>query len=356
MRSLKLSNNRFSTLNAAMFPSLNLLYADKNFLPTILGLEDCRDLEILSAREQFAAAKDSCFDIDLGLIMEIRKVYLSSNRLSARCLSPSAPLRGLQLFDIASCNIGSLPGDFALNFPNVKVLNLNFNSLTGVEELAQMNCVARLGVAGNRINRLRALCRVLSRIGRTAKGAGCSLQKVDLRGNPLTVRFYPPPITGSGRTRPQRLEAKGRHSSIPQKPGADLPSLMTDLGPLENTNIPRSITWDRDNDDGEDTPGDEKTHLINDPYTLPPADPTADRKYLSHLDDSTRLRRQVLELMLYAGSGGSIKYLDGLRLRPSLEWGSEMERAWTKLEELGVLKKKDRKDEKGEDVVAPAAG
>jgi hypothetical protein len=80
---------------------------------------------------------------------------------------------------------------------------------------------------------------------------------------------------------------------------------------------------------------------INDPFTVPLADPLADGKYLNHLDKATRLRRRVLELLLYAGTSGSLHTLDGLELRPSLgDEASDMNQAWDRLEHLGVLKRK----------------
>lgn len=338
LHSLKLSNNRLSGLSTTFFPSLKLLYVDHNRLSTILGLDYCDKLETLSAREQVVENNDICFELDLSQIPDIRKLYLSSNRLSSKCLSPSKPLLSLQLLDIASCHIKTLPGEFALNFPNVKVLNLNFNSLTSIEEIANMKCLSRLGAAGNRINRLRRLCQVLSSLGRSTKGVGCTLQKVDLRGNPLTVRFYPPPITGRGRDKIRDKDEIKKlkdqpHSTNDKKRLGTLTDILGEIGPLEN--IANPTTWDDD-----DNEIDERDMEINDPYTLPEADPQADAKYLSHLDESTRLRRRVLELMLYAGSGGSIKYLDGLLLRPSLESNPDVDRAWSKLEELGVLRKK----------------
>jgi hypothetical protein len=86
--------------------------------------------------------------------------------------------------------------------------------------------------------------------------------------------------------------------------------------------------------------GAERDPEINDPYTLPLADPLLDQKHLSRLDQGTRLKRRVFELMLYAGTGGALKYLDGLEFRPVLEPGSDMNQAWARLEQLGVLKKK----------------
>jgi hypothetical protein len=84
---------------------------------------------------------------------------------------------------------------------------------------------------------------------------------------------------------------------------------------------------------------------VNDPFTLPPADAQADDKYLLRLDRATRMRRSVLELLLYAGTSGSLHHLDGLELRPSFgQDNPDMGQAWTKLEELGVLRRKAIKD------------
>ncbi|KAB8238057.1 uncharacterized protein BDW43DRAFT_297010 [Aspergillus alliaceus] len=335
LSSLRLSSNQLHSLDVEAFPSLSLLYLDHNYLFTVSGLAQCPDLEVFSAREQMNTRDHNggFFDVDLGLVKDVRKVFLSCNKLSLQCLSPSTPLSGLQLLDIASCNIQSLPADFALNFPNVRVLNLNFNSLAGINELAGLNCLSRLALAGNCIARLRRLCQVLSRIGRTNKAKVSTLQKVDVRGNPLTVRFYPPAITGGGKV------SDSESLTVEDKPiqreqvGLDIQSVLAEFGQAEN--VDRSVLNEND-----DEPTSEKDVTIDDPYTLPPADPKADQRYLSHLDDPTRLRRRVFELMLYAGTGGSLKILDGLHLRPSLEPGSDMDHAWKKLEKLGVLKRK----------------
>ncbi|KAL4773133.1 hypothetical protein BDW60DRAFT_206435 [Aspergillus nidulans var. acristatus] len=330
LRALRVSNNRLRSLNVGLFPALTLLYADQNCLSTILGLDQNHGLEVLSVREQEIPDGES-LDLDLGLLKDIRKVFLSSNKLSPQTLSPSAPLLSLQLLDVATCSLKALPIDFATKFPNIRVLNLNFNSLEGVNELLGMNCLSRLTVAGNSISRLRRICQVLSRIGRTSKSSTCTLQKVDIRHNPLTVRFYPPALTGSGKPQPQKLISnEGRRSGHSHGLDLDLP-LMEQLereGQLLQVN----------GEDGEDTAHADPE--IDDPYTLPPADLLLDQKYLAHLDQATRLKRRVFELMLYAGTGGAIKVLDGLDFRPVLEPGSDMNQAWARLERLGVLKKK----------------
>jgi Leucine-rich repeat (LRR) protein len=335
LRALKLSGNRLDAFDAHAFPSVSLLYLDQNHLSTVTGLEQCHNLEVLSLREQTPSnEKDIDFglELDLGLVKDVRKVFLSSNRLSSQSICPSAPLLRLQLLDIAACTLKSLPGDFALSFPNLKVLNLNFNSIDDVEPLVEMNCLARLMIVGNRLSRMRRVCQILSRLGRTGKGTACSLRKLDVRGNPLTVGFYPPAVTGNGNA--DRKSPKSQEQAVVRLRDnhRDLSDALAELG--NDDHISHRATM------GEN-PKPDRDIEINDPFTVPPADPQADVKYLRHLDQATRLRRRVLELLLYAGTSGSLHTLDGLDLRPSLgDETSDMNKAWDRLENLGVLRRK----------------
>lgn len=313
---------------------MSLLYLDQNCLSAISGLEHCHNLEVLSLREQRNPSENHSgfLNVDLGLVKDIRKVFMSSNKLSSRSLSPSSPLLRLQLLDIAACTLDSLPSDFASSFPNLKVLNMNFNSITEVEPLVGMNCLARLMVVGNRLARMRRTCQILSRMGRTGKGSACSLRKLDIRGNPLTIGFYPPAITGSGKQVDQKkLKAQEKTVSRIEASRRDLSDALADLD--HHDRVTNAVTW-------EEAKGDRDVE-INDPFTVPAADPQADMKYLAHLDRATRMRRRVLELLLYAGTSGSLSALDGLELRPSLgDDCPDMGQAWAKLEELGVLRRK----------------
>jgi protein NUD1 len=337
LRSLKLSNNRLLAFDVDGFPSLRLLYLDKNCLSTIDGLDKCHHLETLSVREQAPLQVDdgaaSYFDIDLNALKDIRKLFLSSNRLAERVLSPSRPLLTLQLLDAASCALPSLPSHFGTTFPNLRVLNLNFNALSSVEALAGMNGLSRLTLVGNRIGKLRKFCQVLNRLGRTGTSGPSSVKTVDLRGNPLTVGFYPPPISGSGR-------GGGNNKPLESNPDAERgvqseqrSTALASFGHCVDIAGPEDL-FDCDKIEGWND------MEIDDPYTVPPADMEADQKYLSSLDESTKLRRMAVELMLYTGTGGAIQVLDGLALRSVLErGGTDVDRVWGKLEELGVLKK-----------------
>jgi hypothetical protein len=124
---------------------------------------------------------------------------------------------------------------------------------------------------------------------------------------------------------------------IPQQENRrDLSDALADLD--HNDQVAHAVTWDEGSKPDRDVE-------VNDPFTLPPADAQADDKYLLRLDRATRMRRSVLELLLYAGTSGSLHHLDGLELRPSFgQDNPDMGQAWTKLEELGVLRRKAIKD------------
>lgn len=195
-----------------------------------------------------------------------------------------------------------------------------------------MNCLARLMVVGNRLSRMRRVCQILSRLGKTGKGTACSLRKLDLRGNPLTIGFYPPAVTGSGNA--DRMKLKSPEQAVVRHQGThrDLSDALSELG--NDDQVSHRATMG-------DEPKADRDIEVDDPYTLPHADPQADVKYFRHLDQATRLRRRVLELLLYAGTSGSLHTLDGLDLRPSLgNECSDMNKAWDRLEHLGVLRRK----------------
>lgn len=339
LRNLKVSSNRLSSFDASFYPRLRLLYLDNNYLTTVSGLAGCSSIEVFSVREQFSGQSPelgASLDIDLSPLSDTRKIFLSSNRLSDRTLSPSGPMLALQLLDIASCGIRVLPDHFGKDFPNLRVLNLNFNSISDLGSIANMRGLSRLTAAGNRISRLRMLCQVVARIGRSSQHDSSSLKTLDLRNNPLTVGFYPPPISGSGRadTHIKMLEDKLHKPLRRQKnieSGADLlPAVFDDAEDNAVVGFKGQMAIKGATD-----------VEIDDPYTLPPADAEVDQKYRSRLDGSTKSKRMTLEVMLYAGTGGSIRVLDGLELRPILENEKvEVDRLWSKLEQLGVFTKK----------------
>ncbi|KAK2746953.1 hypothetical protein FQN57_002525 [Myotisia sp. PD_48] len=369
LESLKMSSNSLCDLDVSPFPSLRLLYVDANCLSTVANIDCCQFLDTLSMREQTspsnASKLSSChsgtpltLDIDLSRLPSLRKLYLSSNHLSPSTLSPNLPISSLQLLDLASCAMNTLPENFGENFPCLKSLNLNFNALSDVSSLQGIRRLKSLFLVGNRITRLRRLCQVLRKIG----GAHGSLTKVDVRGNPITVGFYPSLVTGTEKIK-QINYLKSQHPKYIQQNGDD-GEVDLSLPPIGGgKDITRYPSYDAKNYSGypplapiTDTEKAEKTQKeIDDPYTVPFADQDADAKYVVHLDETTQLRRRVVELMVHTATSGRLKYLDGLSQLNGPNSGNDnndgrkkvrKDWVWTRLEALGVLKRKQAKNDK----------
>ncbi|KAM5431787.1 Protein nud1 [Microsporum ferrugineum] len=383
LKTLKLSGNRLNHLDVSPFPSLRVLYIDCNHLSTVEKLDECRFIDTLSMREQTIPSKGSssaCYakpmtvNLNLGKLSSIRKLFLSSNFLSASTLTPDMPLLSLQLLDLASCTLEELHGRFGETFSHLKTLNLNFNALSDISGLGGIKRLNRLSLVGNRISRLRRLCKTLSDIG----GAYGSLTRVDLRGNPITIGFYPTPVSGSGRQHYKHTtEDKVRRELVKHETEEDShDKSLPYIG--GGRDITRHPSYNSNNyidypplDGHDEQNGDENKKEVDDPYTVPVADLFADAKYQAHLDEPTRLRRRVIELMIHNATSGRLTYLDGLpqssppdddeindddgghvgpgdihvqahegAVRVKKDW------VWNRLEQLGVLRRKEKGWEK----------
>ncbi|KAI1997828.1 Protein nud1 [Ophidiomyces ophidiicola] len=345
LRWLKLSYNHLLNLDVSPFPALQLLYLDCNHLTTIDKLETCPHLETLSIREQTGFFESNnmveplAVDFDLSSNLSIRKVYLSCNRVSSEMLSPACPISTLQFLDLASCGLDELPEGFGKSYPNLRSLNLNFNALSNIDSLSGISRLSHLSLVGNRISRLRKCCQTLKTVGGLK---GC-LTKVDLRGNPLTVGFYPSPVSGNGRSAGVKTDnlftpkshQLTRHVVVEDDTADDNDALAPLGGCVDVARVEHgdhaSLT----------RPGFEDVEVeIDDPYTVPAANSAADKKYLAHLDEATKLRRRVVELMVHAATCSRLKVLDGLHVEERDAGHLKKDWVWERLVELGVLKKK----------------
>jgi protein NUD1 len=275
---LRLSCNHIEIIDLACIPSIEILYLDHNRIQSIHGLSTARHLNTLSIREQ--SNSPSLLNTVLSESNECRKLYLSNNSAPPEGLKMSAfPHLNLRYLELASCGLTSLPHDFGKKIPNCRTLNLNFNAVKDVQSLKTCGRLNKLMLAGNRLNKLRRTCMILTRLP--------ALTKIDLRDNPLTVGFYPPFWE-------RRLVIHGDVAA-----GAN----------------------------------------VQDPYALPPVDQALDSKWISHLDEGTRLKRRTIELFLAKGCEKLVE-LDGLSVdRVAFLQRDEI---WRKLASVGVLKRPSR--------------
>ncbi|KAF8251595.1 hypothetical protein K440DRAFT_595759 [Wilcoxina mikolae CBS 423.85] len=184
IRSIKLTQNSFTSFDVTPFPNLRILYMDNNNLSRVVGLTRAKSIDAVSFREQ--TTPTGTFDLDINRMFEARKLYLSSNPIGS--LSQlQAGFLNLQFLEMAGCHLRSLPKNIAALIPNVRVLNLNYNALSDLRPLASLNRLVKLSCAGNRISNVRKLGQALER----CRG----IKWVDFRANPVTTGFYPPTTT-----------------------------------------------------------------------------------------------------------------------------------------------------------------
>jgi len=206
---------------------------------------------------------------------EVHNLYISLN--STHGLGIPQHLLNLQRLELASMGLKELPSDFGQLTPNMRSINLNFNSLRDLRPLLNIKRLSELLLVGNKLERLRANAMVLGKLG--------TLSKLDWRDNPLSMRFYAP-------------ASENRIMSLRQKPS------------------------------------DEQT---TDRFVLPDGDADEDQRYLSRLDYETRVRRRVTEMML-ANFCRNLRELDGLpfdKVRVLVK-----DDVWERLLYLGVIQRK----------------
>jgi hypothetical protein len=259
-------------------PNVESLYADGNVLSDVPGLEHLRHLRTFSAREQMLGTDSDNEKCVANLVRnaDIRNLYISLN--PSRSLELPQHMLNLQRLELASMGLMELPDTFGQTTPNVRSINLNFNSIQDLRPLLNIKRLDELLVAGNKLARLRTNLAVLGKL--------TTLSKVDIRDNPLTLRFYPP-------------TSEKRVMSLRQK-----------------------------------TSYDDAT----DRFVLPDGDAEADQQYLQRLDFETRLRRRVQEIML-STQCRNLRELDGLPFDRSRIL--KKDDIWDRLLFLGVIKKTD---------------
>jgi hypothetical protein len=278
LRTLRLCRNGTTSLDVdGHFPKLEALYVDGNCLTHVSGLEHLRHLRTFSAREQ---ALDTDLDAEtcvsnLVRNTDVHNLYISLNPIHN--LGISQHLLNLQRLELASMGLKELPDNFGQLTPNIRSVNLNFNSLQDIRPLLNIKRLDELLLVGNKLERLRTNAMVLGKLG--------TLSKLDWRDNPLTFRFY------------------GSASEL------------------------RVMSLRQD-------PSDEQ---FTDRFVLPVGDAEADAQHLLRLDYETRIRRRVIEMML-ANFCRNLRELDGLPFDKSRILVKDD--VWERLQFLGVIRRK----------------
>lgn len=163
---------------------------------------------------------------------------------------PRVDFLNLQFLELANCGLQSLPEDLGQLMPNLRTLNLNFNAISDVSALRFVPRLKKLLLAGNRLADSTTVTELLIDYPH--------LTQLDMRDNPITLGFYAP---------------------------------LQVLVPTQS-------------DQG----------AAVDPFVLPNADEEKDETYAKRLDDATRQRRRLHQIV-FVTSCERLRMLDGLRIR-----------------------------------------
>ncbi|KAI0534512.1 hypothetical protein GGR58DRAFT_482476 [Xylaria digitata] len=252
LRFLKLSNNDIETLDLAALPSLRLVHADRNNITTVTGLSQCHRLDSISLREQKGNnTLDTSF---LDSACEVRKLFLSGNRLSG--FNPQADFLNLQYLELANCGLQSLVPNFGQLMPNLRMLNINFNSIDDLWPLRDIPRLKKLLAAGNRLSEAGNIARALAELPH--------LSRLDFRNNSATLGFYAP-----------------------------VQSLVS--------------------------VGDDGNEIEPDSFALPDVDAERQNKFASRLDMGARMRKRVYDMVVLKNCR-QLKILDGLPVSRDSTW------------------------------------
>lgn len=188
LKKLELKFNQIRRLNLLPYPHLRVLRIDGNNL----GVSEFRrlgNLEELLAKSQ---PNPNIIELVVKGACDVRMLDLSGNQFFDIILYSRHFERGVQanLFKnlnklvLIAMDLSKIPPSFANMFPNVRLLNLNFNRLTDISGLSELQNLKKLYLVSNEIPRVKVI-----RSGLT--GARKVLKVLDVRLNPCTVDMYP---------------------------------------------------------------------------------------------------------------------------------------------------------------------
>ena len=288
LQTLGLSYNSLSFIDVAELPNLKVLHLDKNCIASIEGLSKVKSLETVSWREQTLISAYGYSEVQYQHCHEVRNLYLSGNRLST--FAPSRAFLNLHHLELASTGLQILSADFGVNCPNLRIININYNAIRDLQPLLGIVKLERLFLAGNRLARLRKTIYVLQRLGKT-------LLEVDLRNNPLTVGFH-----------------------TPQEPARE----------------EKQVALQKRNQSADGRDQDPESKRIE-AFLLPGLNKEMDNTLRGRLDEDTKLRRRVHELLI-ANACPHLERLDGVHV--DMRVLKKRDGVWERLVELGVINEK----------------
>lgn len=180
LKHLSLRSCGLRSLDVTPFPNLRTLEVDNNSLVTITGLSKLKKLDLLSMCAEDLEPEESIAVLDSPV--EAQTVRLSRNTFTHLHLNHA--FMSIKHLELADVGLGSLPGNFGIQMPNLRSLDLSYNGVRDIRPLAPLSGLESLTLVGCRVERLRKTIATIGKLGKLAR--------LDLKQTPLTQGFYGP--------------------------------------------------------------------------------------------------------------------------------------------------------------------
>ncbi|ODV95306.1 hypothetical protein PACTADRAFT_50048 [Pachysolen tannophilus NRRL Y-2460] len=180
LKKICLEMNNLKELNCEFFPNLRVLRIDGNDIIYLSGCDKLKYLEELSAKSQ---QQESIINEIIEELNDVKMLDLAGTT-SLRLNQFKSSFSNVTSLNLSAMNIEKLPFNFHEIFCNVRDLNLNFNKLTDISSLKNLNKLKNLYLVSNNLKDLESLVDALS-------GSRKFLKRLDLRLNPINKGYYP---------------------------------------------------------------------------------------------------------------------------------------------------------------------
>lgn len=188
LKKLELKFNDIRRLNLQLYPYLRVLRIDGNNL----GVCDFHRLKVMEELLIKSQPNPNIITLVVQGARDVRTLDVSGNHgfdLTMYCrnlftqVQPNS-FKNLNRLVLSAMNLTKIPREFAFMFPNVRVLNLNFNRLHDISGLLKLQNLRKVFLVSNDLRKINLVTQGLA-------GARDTLQVVDVRLNPCTVDIYP---------------------------------------------------------------------------------------------------------------------------------------------------------------------
>lgn len=187
LKKLLLKLNRLKELDVSCYPYLRVLRIDGNMLTSLDGMSKLKNLDELSCKSQYDS---NILDQVLTECPDITTLDISGNAnydLESLCnhyFRHSIEFLNINVLSLCAMDLGKIPQEFAKVFPNVRELNMNFNSISDITGLNQLNHLKKLYLVSNSIAQVEGIVKGLL-------SSRSTLEVIDVRLNPVNIELYP---------------------------------------------------------------------------------------------------------------------------------------------------------------------